>query len=256
MMNCRVNALLSITYRRKTHALSGLMLSFILHVLVVTVIIVVSNSIVATNRPVVIDFSIEDVQWSRHRTQESRAEGKRTEIRDHEPQIKEQQPVVMSEGERIVSPIIPENHPVSDAETQAPVPASAEKNPSPENRDRGLIANNNTKTDAKVVSGGNAGGSAEEVKNRYLKNHFSYIRDRILKNLTYPKIAREMGWQGKVTISFVVCENGQAQDIIIKEGSGFGVLDKNAVETIKRASPFPSPPVKAELIMPVVYRIE
>lgn len=74
--------------------------------------------------------------------------------------------------------------------------------------------------------------------------------------MTYPKIAREMGWEGKVTVSFVVYENGHVDGIKIIESSGIGILDKNAVETIKKVSPFPKPPVKAELIVPIAYRLE
>lgn len=98
--------------------------------------------------------------------------------------------------------------------------------------------------------------STESEKNRYLKEHFAYIRDAIMKNLSYPPTARRMGWEGRVVVSFVVNEDGHASDIRIVEGSGFGILDKNAVETIKKASPFPRPPVRAEIVMPVAYRLE
>lgn len=89
----------------------------------------------------------------------------------------------------------------------------------------------------------------------YIRRHFSYIRDSIQKNLNYPKIAREMGWEGKVTVSFVVCENGYVDSIKIIESSGFGILDKNAIETIKKIARFPRPPVEAQVIIPIVYRL-
>jgi protein TonB len=102
---------------------------------------------------------------------------------------------------------------------------------------------------------GSDGDSPEIAKNRYLKEHFAYIRDLITKNLSYPPTARRMGCEGKVVVSFVVNEDGHVSDIKVIEGSGFGILDKNAVETIKKASPFPKPPVRAELVMPIVYKI-
>ncbi|MFN3480799.1 MAG: energy transducer TonB, partial [Thermodesulfovibrionales bacterium] len=90
---------------------------------------------------------------------------------------------------------------------------------------------------------------------RYIMEHFSYIRDIITKNISYPFMARKMGWSGKVTVSFVINEDGSVRDIKIIESSGFDVLDRNAADTVKKVSPFPKPPVSAEIIVPVVYRL-
>jgi protein TonB len=92
-------------------------------------------------------------------------------------------------------------------------------------------------------------------KKEYIKAHFLYIKDDIQKNITYPRLARKMGWEGKVVVSFVICEDGTVINIKIVKSSGFALLDKNAVESIKKAVPFPSPPVRAELVVPVSYRL-
>ncbi len=94
------------------------------------------------------------------------------------------------------------------------------------------------------------------MKQNYLREHFAYIRTIVQKNLSYPKIARKMGWQGKVIISFVVCIDGHARDITIKEGSGIEMLDKNAVIAVQQASPFPKPPIEARLILPINYSLD
>ena len=88
-----------------------------------------------------------------------------------------------------------------------------------------------------------------------MASHFSYIRDQILKNLTYPPIAQKMGWKGKVTVSFVIREDGSAENIRVVESSGYEILDAHAVKTIRNSQPFPKPPVKAELVIPITYRI-
>lgn len=93
----------------------------------------------------------------------------------------------------------------------------------------------------------------ENLRNRYLREHFAYIRDLILKNLTYPSVARKNGWQGKLRIAFIIRENGRVESIRIIESSGYGVLDRNVVETIREVQPFPKPPVRAELVIPVAY---
>jgi len=94
-----------------------------------------------------------------------------------------------------------------------------------------------------------------EARDKYLREHYTYIRELIMKNLLYPAIAREKGWTGQTRISFVVCENGCVADIRIVTSSGYRMLDKNVIETIKRASPFPPPPVRAEIVLPITYEL-
>jgi len=116
------------------------------------------------------------------------------------------------------------------------------------------------KTAKEESAGAGAGalspGSAEEAKGRYLGAHFIFIRDKIFKNLTYPPLARKMGWAGRVTVAFTVCTDGRVEDISIVESSGFAALDRSAVEAVKRSCPLPRPPMKTALIMPVVYRLD
>jgi protein TonB len=100
------------------------------------------------------------------------------------------------------------------------------------------------------------GESAESLRKRYLREHFAYIRDLIVRNLTYPPIARKLGWAGGVTVSFVVRENGYTEKVRILKNSGYEVLDENVIRTIRGVEPFPRPPIKAELVIPIVYRLE
>lgn len=114
----------------------------------------------------------------------------------------------------------------------------------------------NVNADSTNASPASNSGTEEAVKARYVSAQFVHIRDRILKSLSYPMVAREMGWSGKVTVSFTVREDGSVEDIGIVKGSGFAVLDNNAVETIKKCCPLPKPPVKTALLMPIVYRLQ
>ena len=93
------------------------------------------------------------------------------------------------------------------------------------------------------------------AKQAYIRENFAYIRDIIMKNLSYPRIAREMGWSGKVVVTFLVLEDGAVKDIKIVRSSGFGILDKSAVETIKKSCPFPRPPAAAQLKVPIEFRL-
>jgi protein TonB len=95
----------------------------------------------------------------------------------------------------------------------------------------------------------------ENARQRYLKEHFTYLRNLISKQLVYPSLARKMGWSGKVTVAFVIIEDGSVQTIRVVESSGFPLLDKSAVETVRVAAPFPKPPVRAEIIVPVNFKL-
>lgn len=81
------------------------------------------------------------------------------------------------------------------------------------------------------------------------------IRDGIQREIVYPAMARKMGWEGKVVVTFLILPDGSVRGIRVVQGSGHAVLDRGAVEAVRNASPFPRPPAEAEIITPVVYRL-
>jgi len=104
------------------------------------------------------------------------------------------------------------------------------------------------------VSG--AGVADESEAKTYVREHFSYIRSLIMSRLKYPPLARRMGWSGRVVIVFTVLENGHVDKVEIVQGSGHKLLDTNAVELVAQVSPFPPPPVAAEIVMPITYSLK
>jgi protein TonB len=158
------------------------------------------------------------------------------------------------EAPAVVLPPEPEPEPEVAAEVVEPAPdpaptrvANSEENLTAQVT-RGPIATDTAPADAVAQS-------SPMGKKQYIKAHFLYIKDDIQKNISYPRLARKMGWEGKVVISFIICEDGTVINVKIVKSSGFALLDKNAVESIKKAVPFPSPPVRAELVVPVSYRL-
>jgi biopolymer transport protein ExbB len=79
---------------------------------------------------------------------------------------------------------------------------------------------------------------------------------KVLRNISYPDSARRMGWQGKILLSFIISADGSVREIKIIQGSGFPILDKSAVETVKDTAPFPKPPVEAQLVIPIIFRLK
>jgi len=46
------------------------------------------------------------------------------------------------------------------------------------------------------------------------------------------------------------------RDEMVVASSGFDLLDNNVINTIRAMAPFPHPPVKAELRVPIICRLE
>jgi protein TonB len=103
---------------------------------------------------------------------------------------------------------------------------------------------------------GNGDGGVESARTKYLSEHFAYIRDKILRNVSYPGSAKRMGWQGKVLLSFVITADGSVRALKVIKSSGFIMLDKNAIETVRDTAPFPRPPCEAQLVIPITYNLE
>lgn len=141
----------------------------------------------------------------------------------------------------------PDNRPMG---LEMPEQGKAVKEGSP-----GITGTAGERSDASS-SMGNAAGGQESARTKYLNDNFAYIRDKILRNVSYPDMARRKGWQGKVLLSFIVTANGSVREFRIIKSSGFPMLDKSAVKTVKDTAPFPRPPVEAQLVIPIVYRLE
>jgi protein TonB len=114
---------------------------------------------------------------------------------------------------------------------------------------------------ARAATGGGAGAeepgeAGTKARGRYLERNYAYIRDAIQQGIAYPAMARRMGWEGKVVVSFLVLSDGSVRDVRVVQGSGHSALDRGAVEAVRKAAPFPKPPAEAEIITPVVYRLD
>ncbi|SMO48521.1 outer membrane transport energization protein TonB [Balnearium lithotrophicum] len=99
----------------------------------------------------------------------------------------------------------------------------------------------------------------ENQNQNYLKqNYLKEVLKRIEKHKYYPYIARLNEEEGKVKIQITIGKNGQLKKFKILESSGYIHLDRAAVKTVKRASPFPKPPSKREETINVIinFRLE
>lgn len=66
------------------------------------------------------------------------------------------------------------------------------------------------------------------------------IRSRIERVKRYPVFARKSGVEGRALVRFQINRSGEPDGILLKTSSGSGILDQEAVETIRRAAPYPA----------------
>jgi protein TonB len=60
---------------------------------------------------------------------------------------------------------------------------------------------------------------------------------RIEQLKRYPSLARLNRWEGKVVVRAVIKETGDVADLRIAQSSGYDILDQDALETLKQATP-------------------
>lgn len=109
---------------------------------------------------------------------------------------------------------------------------------------------------AAAVGGRKEGGTGGGGNNGTPHSSFEYVRRLILNNLRFPATARKMGLTGKMVVSFFLKEDGQVEDIAIVSSSGHEILDNNVVATIRKIAPFPKPPGRAQLVLPIVFNLK
>ena len=91
----------------------------------------------------------------------------------------------------------------------------------------------------------------------FLRERLSVISNIVQRRINYPPIARRMGWEGRVLIGFVLEPNGDIRDLKVLKSCGYEVLDKEALDAIRRSyKDFPKPPVSVMVKLPINFRLE
>jgi protein TonB len=86
---------------------------------------------------------------------------------------------------------------------------------------------------------------------------FSVISKLVREHLEYPYLARRLGWEGEVLLFFRLNPTGEVEEIKVLKSSGFEVLDKSAVNAVKRASKhFPRPNQIVLIKLPIQFKLE
>lgn len=83
----------------------------------------------------------------------------------------------------------------------------------------------------------------------------------ISKHKKYPRIAQMRGWQGEVIVELQLDGNGKINSKKVVQSSGYSALDKQALEMVEKALPFPVPPEVLRgsnftITVPVPFKLE
>lgn len=92
-------------------------------------------------------------------------------------------------------------------------------------------------------------------------NYSNLLSREFARHKQYPRLAQMRGWQGTAKVELHVDANGNMISISVNASSGFEILDKQALEMVRKASPLPQPPEALRgreftIIVPVAFRLE
>ena len=259
------------------YQLKAFQMSLALHALVIIFLIVMSSTLPHGDNLIVVDFTIDDAPGTALLIKKAAGTvnpgaHQQQQIKHEEAESARQIPEIEKSGLIPLPPAHQEKQQTISPGARVPSPEQNEKIQDSERDDRKNDADQNApftssnttalvnypagkNKDSLAETGGNAENMPRAGVPGYIKANFAYIKDIINRHIAYPRIARKMGWTGKVKISFIITVNGDARNIRVIESSGKEILDSNATEAVKKASPFPRPPVEAKIIMPVLYRL-
>jgi len=213
-------------------------------------------------QPVIIDFTLEAANHAAAgqaapRSQAPASARKQTVRPDSVPNN-------TTPEESLPTPVLKPDAPVAPQPEQKAPPAAASTGPS----STGTAATAVQQTTGAVTVKGSddsrkhaveltadEGGTATRAKADYLRQHFAYIRNNIMRYLIYPDQARRRDWSGVVVLSFIVAENGAVHSLKVHKSSGHPILDRSALDAVNQAAPFPRPPVRAEILLPITYHL-
>jgi periplasmic protein TonB len=233
-----------------------------IHALVVLTIIVVSASVIPRQKILVLDFSIQQQSDSiQNRPAIPGPQPSAPAVREPLPEIPAERRPAPQEArvepvKKTVKKPAPKVQRAGNVEAHVPVQVSPAGSAEP----AASLPSGALRPGIAAASPGGASsqgsGEGDYIRKRYLKEHFAFIHRILNSKRSYPKIAQRMGWAGTVKVSFVICTDGTVKDVRVLSNSGFEVLDRNAVDTVKNCAPYPAPPVMAEIVVPIIYRLE
>lgn len=94
-----------------------------------------------------------------------------------------------------------------------------------------------------------------------LQGYGQQLSRLLAKVQRYPRIARMRNWQGTAEVKIHFGADGKAADVTLAHGSGFDVLDREALDMVKDSLPLPPPPGALQgreftINVPITFRLQ
>jgi len=93
-----------------------------------------------------------------------------------------------------------------------------------------------------------------------LKGTFSPVKPMKAIQPSYPRFAREQGWQGLVVLRLVLTSDGVLSNATIRQSSGYPLLDKSALQSVRQWTFQPAKngafPVGATVDLPIQFKLD
>ncbi|MGE0501848.1 MAG: TonB family protein [Rhizobiaceae bacterium] len=140
--------------------------------------------------------------------------------------------------------------PVERKAAAKPEPKAAER-PAAKARSKAGSGGNNAGDARRGAADGEASGTTaaagkkgktSTAGNASVSNYPGKVVSKLRRALRYPAEARAKRLKGEVQVAFTVSANGSVGGIRVVRSSGSPVLDKAAIDTVRRAAPFPAIP--------------
>ncbi len=85
------------------------------------------------------------------------------------------------------------------------------------------------------------------------------LRERISQTLEFPRLAKRLGYSGITHIAISLSRTGTVRALKISQPSGYDILDKAAVATLKKVLQTTKPPESIEierLVVPIAFNLK
>jgi protein TonB len=89
---------------------------------------------------------------------------------------------------------------------------------------------------------GEKGGAARQAGNAAVSNYPGKVRSKLSRAIRYPAEAKRQRLRGVAHVSFTVTSGGGVASVSLTKSTGSPILDQAALDTVRRAAPFPAIP--------------
>jgi protein TonB len=84
-----------------------------------------------------------------------------------------------------------------------------------------------------------------DVTSNILQSFARSVRKKIEASKKYPIAAQTAGIEGRTGVRMTILKDGRLQKVEVAKSSGYEILDKAALQSVREAAPFPPIPEKA-----------